>query len=360
MIPMGNAPLPPLIALHLFYTTCAGIGAVALVVAVGLFAWRRTRPAPAPAPSPPELPAPAEWLVRGLGALWLLDGLLQAQPLMVTRFVGGFLVPLVQGQPPALVTLMRAGIALWSLNPVLANVGATWLQIGIGLALLLGGQSRWRRVGLWVSVGWSAVVWIWGEGLGGVLVGGSWLGGSPGSVLLYGLGALLALQPAVFWDNGRAVRILRGGLVAFWTLAAGMQAWPPSGFWSGSALSELPQSMAAMPQPAWLAAPLHAWAALLAAHPLGWNAALVAVFAGLAAAWLWRPADRRVWAATVLVTALTWYFGQDFGVLGGMGTDPNTGAPLLVLLATYGVAVWGWQPGRVVWTRVGWRPSRSG
>jgi hypothetical protein len=36
---------------------------------------------------------------QGLGLLWFLDGLLQMQLLMVTRFIGEFLVPLLSGQP---------------------------------------------------------------------------------------------------------------------------------------------------------------------------------------------------------------------------------------------------------------------
>lgn len=39
-------------------------------------------------------------LLVGLGSLWIVDGLLQAQPLMVTAFVRGLLVPLLPGQPP--------------------------------------------------------------------------------------------------------------------------------------------------------------------------------------------------------------------------------------------------------------------
>lgn len=101
-------------------------------------------------------------LIFGLGSLWLLDGLLQAQPLMVTQFTGEVLAPLLTGQPAIVAAVIRLGMRLWRLHPRLHplvwNLVATWMQIGIGAVILLGGETRWRRIGLWTSVGWSLLV----------------------------------------------------------------------------------------------------------------------------------------------------------------------------------------------------------
>ena len=99
-------------------------------------------------------------LVVGLGSLWLLDGLLQAQPLMVTQFTtSGALAPLLTGQPALVAAVVRLGMHLWRLHPLVWNLVATWMQIGIGTVIVLGGETRWRRIGLWTSVGWGLLVW---------------------------------------------------------------------------------------------------------------------------------------------------------------------------------------------------------
>lgn len=329
MPPMNMAPLPDPIALAMFYRLILEIGAAAaLATALGYLWLRRHRQAPAE-----SLPPLAERVSWALGALWLLDGLLQMQPLMVTHFIGGFLSPLLDGEPSWLQAIVRVGIDLWSINPIVWNALAAWLQAGIGVALLFSRRPAIRRTALWVSIGWSAMVWLAGEAMGGVFAGGSWLSGSPGSVLLYGLlaGALLWEEG---WQDGRLSPYFRWGLAAYFGLAAVLQAWPASGFW-GTSLAKFVQSMAEMPQPAVLSAPLYAWAAALTAHPAIWNGAIASVAAALCLLWAVRPHRPVTFWASVATALAVWYFGQDFGVLGGMGTDPNTGAPLLVGLLAY-------------------------
>ena len=274
------------------------------------------------------------WLLKGLGALWLLDGLLQAQPLMITRFIGGFLAPLIQGQPFFLRDLIDAGIRVWGINPVIWNEFSTWIQIGIGLLLIMG-RGFWIRFGLWFSLAWGLVVWIGGEAMGSIFSGGSWLGGSPGSVLLYMLLALLLLLPPAFWQSRGIIKSLSWGMAGLWALVAILQAWPASEFWRGQTTAGYILSMANMPQPSIFSAPLYAWANQLTAHPALWNAGLVMVFVLLALLWVIRPHSRVTWWLSAAVTFASWWLGQDFGVLGGMGTDPNSGVVVLLTLVVY-------------------------
>ncbi|PSR20258.1 MAG: hypothetical protein C7B45_15720 [Sulfobacillus acidophilus] len=281
-------------------------------------------------------PVAYQWLAWGIGGLWILDGFLQAQPLMVTRFVGGVVAPLIIGQPLPLAFLIELGSRLWTIHPVLGNAFATWLQITIGLLILLGGTGRWRRIGLWLSIGWGLVVWVFGEALGSIFVNGSWVAqGSPGSVLFYVLAAVLLLLSPTLWQSHVVSRMIRWGFVGLWTLSALLQAWPGSGWWTANSLSVYELSMAQMAQPSVIAAPLYWWSSAIHAHPLFWNGLLVVTFLFLAALWLFRPRLPLTWWVTATVVFLTWWLGQDFGVLGGMGTDPNSGIVALLGLLVY-------------------------
>lgn len=341
---MGS-PLPPAFAESEFYHTFFAI--LSIVIAGGIILAVRARRAHTESlDGSSAYPHAYEWLARAVGALWLLDGLLQAQPLMITRFIGGFLAPMLQGQPALVEALMNFSIRFWGINPVIWNEFATWIQIGIGLAMLFGAGTVWRRVGLWASLGWGLVVWIGGEAFGSLFVSGSWLAGTPGSVLLYMLAAVLLLAPASYWNSPRAAKALRAAMFNLWALSAFLQAWPASGWWHGQTLSAYVTSMGAMPQPAVFSAPLFAWARLLSQQPGLWNGILVAVFAALAVLWAVKPRSTWTWWLTAIVTFATWWLGQDFGVLGGMGTDPNSGVVVLVGLTTYAqladLPVMGW------------------
>jgi len=323
---MSMAHYPPAVAIDLFYRALlvVGVGVLALFGVLRLAA-RGARPAEAPARRNPF----RERLLYALGALWLLDGFLQAQPGMVTRFIGGLLTPLVQGQPGAVAEVVHLGTQLWGLSPIWFNVGATYIQVLIGIMLLFGRRERTRRIGLWVSIAWGLVVWLVGEGFGGLFVGSGALVGSPGSVLLYALGAVMLLQGEAWWDTGAWRRLIGIGFALYFALMAFLQIWPPDGWWTAGGLGGWALGMAQMPQPAFIAAILSAWAATLQAQPVVWNAVISLSCVGLAALWLVRPGRRSVLYLTVLWTLLVWFLGQDFGVLGGMGTDPNTGAILL-------------------------------
>ncbi|MCL5116573.1 MAG: hypothetical protein M1272_05420 [Firmicutes bacterium] len=273
-------------------------------------------------------------LLVGLSGLWILDGLLQMQPLLVTQFVPQLLKPLIPGQPTLVAHMLLAASHLWKLHPMSWDVGASWAQILLGLAIIFGDEAGWRRAGLWLSVVWSLVIWVAGEGLGSILSGGSWLLGSPGSVLFYGAAAGILLM-RIPWDPERVASWWRRGMVTFWLAVALLQAWPAAAWWSSRQLGQFILTQAEMPQPAIVSAPLYAWAHLAFQHPVFWNSLLVVVFLALAVLWTLVPRSRATWGITMLTTFLTWWLGQDFGMFGGMGTDPNSGAIVLLGLVAY-------------------------
>jgi hypothetical protein len=271
----------------------------------------------------------------GLGLLWLVDGLLQIQPAMFThQFVEQVLQPAAEGQPQWFAALLQLGAALWLQHPVLSNLGAVVIQLGIGGMLIAGRERRWGRIGLWLSIAWGLNIWVLGEGLGGLLVGSSTgITGAPGSVLVYVVGAILLLLPTTPWAPGSAGRVAARVLGVFWVAMAVLQALPSAGYWTGEQLGALFATVAGMPQPAALAAPIQGMAAVALAAPVVCNACFVAIMACLGWAFLAGKVARWTFALAGAWLLFPWWLGQDFGGLfTGTSTDPNTALPLGVLL----------------------------
>src|SRR5579859_535649 len=128
-----------------------------------------------------------------LAATWLLDGLLQYQPVMYTSAFGQMLGDAATGNPGIIARPITWDAALVGHHLILLNTVFATIQLLLGLGIAF---RPTVRVALAASVAWSVAVWWLGEGLGGVLNGGADpLSGAPGAVLIYGLVAVL-LWPA--------------------------------------------------------------------------------------------------------------------------------------------------------------------
>ena len=288
-----------------------------------------------------EIEPPARRFLRvGFGLLWLVDGLLQAQPAMPAGFVAHTLTPGISSSPSWLADLVQPLAQAWAHHPVTADAVTVSIELGLGLLLLLGGQGLLARSALWASLVFSAVVWVGGEFFGGLLTtGASWLSGAPGAIVVYVLAAALLLIRGERWKNGEAGRLARRA-VGVWMLAmAVLQALPWEGSWSGRGLSAMFALGALHNQPAAFLTPI-TWAGQLAqSQPVVVNAAVLVILVTVGAGLLLSSASTSVSSASTFVTAgitvclATWWLAQDFGVLGGLATDPNTALPLAVVLA---------------------------
>ena len=202
-----------------------------------------SRPPHAATPPMQRAPEPlARRVLRiGFGVLWLLDGALQIQSHMPLGLPENVVAPSAQGSPAWLVSTVHWGLRVWENHPVQAAVAAVWIQLGLGLWLLLVVRGRWSRLGGAVSIGWALSVWVFGESMGGILApGASWLFGAPGAVLFYALaGGLLAL-PERAWRNPRLGRRLLVGFGVYFIAMAVLQAWPGNGFWTVGSSGALP------------------------------------------------------------------------------------------------------------------------
>lgn len=279
----------------------------------------------------------------GFGALWILDGLLQAQAEMPREFVPMVLEPALTGQPAWVVHLGRVGINLWSLHTITTDAFSVFVQLAIGLGILFGGESVVGRLALAASIAWGLVVWTLGEGMANLFVqNATWLQGTPGAVLCYVVAAtVLLLLPSWRWER------LRAGF-GRWTFRVGgamlvalalIQAIPWEGFWQGQALSSVFASAAQNSQPDVLARPIVSVAHLAARDPAVVNGVVVGALA-VVGIWLASGRARRgaLWAAGAFLFA-SWWLGMDFGVLGGTGTDPNIAVPFALFLAAAAVAL---------------------
>jgi cytochrome oxidase Cu insertion factor (SCO1/SenC/PrrC family) len=325
------------------------------VLSIAWVAVREWRP-PDPAASRPAEPAEPAWrqvLRIGFGLLWVFDGILQAQPAMAVGLPSKIIEPAAAGSPHWLQQLINWAGTAWSYHPVQAGASAVWIQVGIGLWLLFAPRGALSRLAGVAAAAWGLVVWVFGESLGAILAPGlSWLNGAPGAAALYAVGGLLVALPSRYWRSPWLARLLAGGLGVFLAGMALLQAWPGRGFWSGTIhgqagpLAAMVNDMASTSQPAALAHLVSDFGSFAAAHGLAVNLVVVLVLAvtGLALIALAVAGPGRIPAAgpgqwlvrgpfalLVVFCLAVWVLVQDFGFFGGLGTDPNSMIPVILL-----------------------------
>jgi cytochrome oxidase Cu insertion factor (SCO1/SenC/PrrC family) len=320
----------------------AMVGAVVVGVVAAVLMSRRS------AAGEPEAravePRGRRFLRVALAVLWIGDGLLQAQPLMPAGFVSTDIEPAVRTDPGWLHAVVAPLTRAWTRHPVAADVALIWLEIGIGLLLLVARRGRLARVAAWFTVLVAIAIWVLGEGFGGSFASGaSWLSGAPGAALVYALAAAALLMPWSWWDDGRAAAIVRRSGAGLLFVGALLESLPGENMWNATGLAGPFVDGAAMPQPSWLNAPMRSLARLAEQHPQALNFVVVATVA-IVAVWLAMSTGSRAITAAVVLCTATWWLAQDFGVLGGTATDPNTALPLGLFLAS---ALPSWRASRV-------------
>jgi cytochrome oxidase Cu insertion factor (SCO1/SenC/PrrC family) len=287
-------------------------------------------------------PAGHQVLRIGFGLLWLLDGILQAQPRMAAGLPSRVIEPTAASSPHWVQHLVNWAGTTWSYHPIQAGASAVWIQIGIGLWLLAAPRGLSARLAGLAGLAWGLVVWVFGESFGGILAPGlTWLFGAPGAALVYAVaGALLAL-PDRSWRTPRLGRAILRGLGLFLVGMAMLQAWPGRGFWQGhtgaqpGTLAGMVQSMAGTSQPRFLGSLVSGFGALVSDHGFAVNLVAVIALAVIGACFLTgrREVARPALAAFLVLCFADWVLIEDFGFLGGLGTDPNSMIPMALLAA---------------------------
>src|SRR3984885_9800300 len=324
---------------------------VALIFVLLLVAWGVTRAwagghgaTAAGSPAPGHEPRARRLLRVGFGILWVFDGILQAQPQMAGGLPQEVIKPAAATSPAWVQHLVNWGGSIWTYHPIQAGAATVWIQVGIGMWLIFAPRGWASRLAGLASVAWGLVVWAFGEAFGGIFAPGlTVLFGAPGAVLIYAVaGALIAL-PERAWESPRTGRLTLGGTGVFLLGMALLQAWPGRGFWQGTAhgqasgLADMVQSMAATSQPRVLASLVSAFGNFTAAHGFAVNLVAVIALAAIGAAFCVSAlrGDARLARIAVLVVAVfclaDWVLIEDLGFFGGVGTDPNSMIPLILL-----------------------------
>jgi hypothetical protein len=271
-----------------------------------------------------------------LGAIWLLDAALQLQPAMFTKaFVTQTLASTAAGNPGFIARPITWAAAVILHHEALYNVAFAGIQLAIGLGLF------WRRTvkaALLGSLAWSLAVWWLGEGLGGVLTGGtSPFMGAPGAVILYGFVALVVWprrSPSVDGRLGtsgplgsalpRLCWLALWGSFAFFGLQPGMR--------SPNSLSAMVGGMAAG-EPRWVRSVDSTLAGTLAGHGDLVVTAMIVLWVVIGLSVFGPRRVARIGVILAVTVGLMLWLVQDFGgIFTGQATDPDSG-PLLVLLA---------------------------
>ena len=298
---------------------------------------------------PSARPTTAEPLARsvvrvGFGGLWILDGLLQLQSSMPLGLPSGVIQPAASTSPLWVQHIVNSGVTIWSDHPVQAAAATVWIQLGLGIWLLVAPRGRWSRLGGLASAAWGLLVWVFGEAFGGLFAPGlTWLFGAPGAVLFYCVAGVLVALPERAYGSARLGRTILtvGGL--FLIGMAVLQAWPGRGYWHGrgGTLTAMVQQMSKTPQPGFLSSWLGSFGSFVAAH--GWGVNLFVVLALTSVGVLLvsaRPRPVLVGLVALGVLSLAdWVLVEDLGFLGGTGTDPNSMLPMALLFVTGYVAL---------------------
>jgi cytochrome oxidase Cu insertion factor (SCO1/SenC/PrrC family) len=295
--------------------------------------------------------APGRTVLRiGFGLLWVFDGVLQAQPKMAGGLAAQVIKPAASSSPSWVQHLVNWGGTIWSYHPVQAGAASVWIQIGIGAWLLVAASGPMSQLAGIASAAWGLIVWVFGEAFGGIFAPGlTFLFGAPGAVLFYAVaGALIAL-PDGAWRGSRLTALRMGtllvrGMGLLFLGMAVLQAWPGRGFWQGGGdgtLSGMISTMAGTPQPYYLHLIVSGASSFTSAH--GWGVNLFAVVA-LALIGAGLISGRRdvvryaVWFGACFCLA-DWLLVEDLGFLGGLGTDPNSMPPVILLFTAGYVAL---------------------
>jgi hypothetical protein len=271
-----------------------------------------------------------------LATAWLLDAVLQMQPIMFSRGPSGFSAMLratAAGNPSWIAHTITWNASIVDHHRVLTNslFASVQFLIGFGIA--------WRRTSkgaLALSIAWSIAVWWFGEGLGGIFHGGATpLGGGPGGVLFYGLLAVL-LWPTQGCDKPFVAARALG-------VAAARVTWAI--VWIGLAVLSIvgsgrsPRVLRALVvkievgEPGWLAHLDRSAESVLHHHGTAISISFAIASVAVAMAVYFPPRGARVLLGLAIVMwVVIWVGIQDFGgILTGRATDPDS-APLIILL----------------------------
>lgn len=278
-----------------------------------------------------SLPRYASFINTSFGILWIFDGILQMRPDMPGGFVQDVALPSLEGAPHWIISIATPLLQAWNAHPVHMDITTAWIQILLGIGILITAHGLIRQLILILSVFWSFIVLVIGNGFGFFYSGASWLSGAPGAVYLYIFAALylLGIDKKWKWTNNRSV--IAWALSVFIGVGVILQAIPAEGYFSNNGISSMVSEMASARQPNYVAASLRFFSHFAAGNATIANWILILMgFTSAIALLLYHKSRYLVWYALVC-EFLVWLVGMDLGVFSPTATDPNSGLPAILL-----------------------------
>lgn len=285
-------------------------------------------------------------LRRILGAIWIIDGLLQLQPQMFTmNMINGVMIPMLQDQPPFIARNLLWITDITAQNLTTVNIVIAIVQVSIGVLLFAG---IYLRAVIIFSAAWALMVWYGGEGMSMLLTGhASFLTGAPGAVLLYALIGfavypkrdVLSRLASKHYEGLLSRLQLRRIFAALWIFFGLLQLQPY--WWQHGQISSMIRGMVGMggANSSIIDPTLQTVGPQMASGELVTNVVLIVICFALGIGLAFGPDAwiHAVLLASIVFSLLVWWFAQALGgVLTGMATDFNSGL-LLVMIA---IACW--------------------
>lgn len=267
------------------------------------------------------------YLRVSLGILWILDAALQMQPQMPFGFGHFVIASSLDSYPSGMVNILSPAAAIWTGHEILFDSFASAVQIFVGVGFLIMRSSKVVRSVALISIIWAVVIWILGEGMGGIFSPGiSLITGFPGSSLVYAAASSLLF---LYGNDRSATRMLAAFMFTIFTLSGIVQLVPWNGFWAPGQIALIPAGYAVSAEPVFTRNLFLVLERLFSMTVLPWNAILSALFISIGVLWATRP--KKAVVPTVILSLFLWVIGQDFGVFSVYGTDPNTGIVLALV-----------------------------
>ncbi|PSR32476.1 MAG: hypothetical protein C7B46_14240 [Sulfobacillus benefaciens] len=266
-------------------------------------------------------------LWTGFGAWWLISGLWQVFPWVVTKSSDALARDLYHNQPAWLVAWYHYFLTFWTAKPITWNILAVTFQILVGIMLLTEKDNLAGRISLVLAVIFSWSVWVVPEAFGSLLSSySSLVTGTPGAGFIAGSIGLLLLVPTTIWESANIARNINRGLAILLGLAGVWQLNPWSGFFGPN----IARMFAVSPVPR-ITHIIHTMMQFALSYSVALNSLLVIICLGLAFM-VWKNNSR----ATLLIISgafflWLWLSGEGLGLIPAIGCNMST-APLLFLL----------------------------
>ncbi|MCI0182274.1 MAG: hypothetical protein OWR52_10440 [Acidibacillus sp.] len=149
-----------------------------------------------------RMPVERRILFLGLSGLWTFSTLVQVLPIMVVVTKAQYLKATSSFDPMWLQQLVRFFSGIWFWDPTACNIITILVQISIVLTLYLGRGHFIGKIGVWVSLVFGIIDWIFGGGVGQLFAAGHVpISLFPGGSVLIIVISILLLIPTRLWDT---------------------------------------------------------------------------------------------------------------------------------------------------------------